>query len=154
MQPPLNLKFLLFMYLHNQNVKFLFESDRKYRNWWKIWKFILIGYPDLPTGIRVVKVSNSSAEVEFRAESVNIQQEVIINILNEADLSPFEVLFTVSSTERTQRAEIRSLQPKTEYSVSLKVCNIFGCNPKQTTPVIFETEGNILQTMFCSPWFP
>lgn len=82
---------------------------------------------------------------------MNIQQEVIINILNEADLSPFEVLFTVSSTERTQRAEIRSLQPKTEYSVSLKVCNIYGCNPKQTTPVIFETEGNILQTMFCSP---
>lgn len=154
MQPPLNLKFLLFMYLHNQNVKFLFESDRKYRNCWKIWKFILIGYPDLPTGIRLVKVSNSSAEVEFSAESVNIQQEVIINILNEANLSPFEVLFTVSSTERTQRAEIRSLQPKTEYSVSLKVCNIFGCNPKLTTPVIFETEGNILQTMFCSPWFP
>lgn len=127
-------------------MKFLFESamlfDRKDKNFWMVWKFILIGYPDLPTGIRVVKVSNSSAEVGFSAESVNIQQEVIINILNKADLSPFEVLHTVSSTERTQRAEIRSLQPKTEYYVTLKVCNIFGCNPKQTTPVTFVTEGN------------
>lgn len=100
-----------------------------------------LGYPDLPTGIRVVKVSNSSAEVEFSAESMNIQQEVIINILNEADLSSIEVLLTLSSTEGTQRAEIRSLQPKTEYSVTLKVCNIFGCNPKQTTPLTFVTEG-------------
>lgn len=79
---------------------------------------------------------------------MNIQQDVIINILNEADLSSIEVLLTLSSTEGTQRAEIRSLQPKTEYSATLKVCNIFGCNPKQTTPLTFVTEGNLLQTFF------
>lgn len=100
-----------------------------------------LGYPDLPRGIHVLKVSNSSAEVEFSSESVNTQQEVIINILNSADLSPLEVLHTVSSTEGTQRAEIKSLQPKTEYSVTLKVCNVFGCNPQQTTPLTFVTEG-------------
>lgn len=91
--------------------------------------------------------------MEFSAESMNIQQDVIINILNEADLSSIEVLLTLSSTEGTQRAEIRSLQPKTEYSVTLKVCNIFGCNPKQTTPLTFVTEGNLLQTFFLFAMF-
>ncbi|XP_048728796.2 uncharacterized protein LOC125646508 isoform X1 [Ostrea edulis] len=108
----------------------------------KMLRVTTLGYPDLPEDSLVSKITNSSAELRFNVDFVNtqLQPEVIINIQRERDTWPLKVRYKIS-TKGEQKRDIESLNPKTAYMMTLRICNVYGCNPQQTKPVRFVTRG-------------
>jgi hypothetical protein len=115
--------------------------------------FLFSGYPDLPEDIFISTITNTSAELRFNADFDNAQlkPEVTVYVQKERDSWSLKVLHKIN-TKGVQKTEIESLNPKTTYFVTLKICNIYGCNPQHTNPVIFVTRGTELYSLFNLTW--
>lgn len=100
-----------------------------------------LGYPDLPGNLRVSKITNTSARVVFNSDFLNTPTKVMINVESEGGMLPPGAPYTVTALEGRQREDIDALQPKTVYHVTLKTCNVYGCNPSHTKPFRFVTRG-------------